>query len=216
MLNSTLSNALNSASVRQFVAVRIELPSHTINLIDGSAAITFAVDGDPVTFTGADPIFGTISAIGSVAEQMAAQAPTLSVGLFPATAAAIGELCNPLNQGAPVSVWWGLVNENTGTTIGEPELLWLGRYDTAKPTLSLNTQSVEIETVSAFDRLFAAEEGARLNGVWHRTVWPNETGLDYNIKALSDPYWGMEAPSKSAVTYAPNAFGKAIEMIKNR
>jgi hypothetical protein len=216
MLNATLSTALNGSSIRQFVAVRIELPSHTLNLIDGSAAITFPVGGTATTFTGSDPIFGTIAAIGSVAEQMAMDSPTLSVSLFPASSNAIGELCNPVNQGAAVYVWWGIVNEATGVPVGEPELLWLGRFDTAKPNLGLGQQLVEIETVSAFDRLFAAEEGARLNGVWHRIIWAGETGLDFNIKALADVFWGMEAPAKNAVVYSNGGSGSRMGVRQQR
>lgn len=216
MLDTALSSAASAPAIRQFIAVRIELDLHTIDLMDGSAAITFPVDGTPVTFTGSDPKFGTLAAIGSVSEQMATESPTLSISLYPPSASAIGEIANPSHQGAPVRVWWGILDEATGTPIGTPELLWSGRFDTAKPNLSAGSQVVEIETVSAFDRLFVAEEGARLNKVWHQSIWPNETGLDFNVKALQDVFWGLDAPVRSAVTYTPNAFGKAQQMIESR
>ena len=176
------------------IAIRIELPSATINLLDGNGMVRFPVGGVMTTFTGSDQNFGTLTFLGAVSEQIAQESPTFSVSLSPHTPTGIGQLCQPENQGSPVHVWFGTVNEATGAANGDPELLWSGRFDTAKLSSGDNVQTVEIDTVSAFDRLFAAEENTRLNGVWHRSIWPGETGLDFVIAGLANPHWGVTGP----------------------
>lgn len=196
MLDGTLSAGLSAPAIRAFMAVRLELPgSIVINVIDGNSAVTFPVNGTSVTFTGRDPVFGAVSYIGALSEQVAQESPTFSFGLMPPTDNAIATLCAPQNQGSSIRVWFGLFNDATGATIGQPEMLWSGRMDTASVTSAAESQFVEIESVSAFDRLFAAEENARLNGVHHRSIWPNETGLDFVISGLRQPVWGVDGAS---------------------
>ncbi len=202
-MDSVLLSASTAAHLRAFVAVRIELLSGpVINLIDGSGVVTFPVNGSSVTFTGYDNTFGSLGAANSVAERVADEAPRFSCTLMPPSEQALGTLNDPLQQGSKVYAWWGLYNDDTGTVIGVPELLWNGRLDTVKASISANAMTAEIDTTSAFDRLFTAEEGQRLNGEWHRSIWPNETGLDYTYDATTDVYWGTEAPAKAAVNYA--------------
>ncbi|HEY0011553.1 MAG TPA: hypothetical protein VGB79_01725 [Allosphingosinicella sp.] len=195
-----MNAALAAPSLRAFTAVRIELSTGPINLIDGSGFVTFAVAGVSTVFDGSDPTFGALAGVSSAEERVATTAPRLRVSLMPPTATAVGALSDPENQNALVYVWWGVVNDTTGTVIGSPELLWLGRLDTVTTRTDENMRVCEIDTISAFDRLFAAEEGARLTGTWHKAIWPGETGLDFNIAATHDPFWGAEGPPRPAVT----------------
>lgn len=196
-MDSTLLNATNAAFLRVFLAVRIELNSGpVINLIDGSGVVSFLVNGTATTFTGYDPAFGTLASANSVAERVADEAPHFSLSILPPSISALGTLNDPLQQGSKVYSWWGLVNDDTGAVIGTPELLWNGRLDTVKANISDHVMTADIATVSAFDRLFSAEEGQRLNGEWHRSIWPGETGLDYVYDAQTDIMWGAEAPAK--------------------
>lgn len=199
-MDGALVSASTASVLRQFIAVRIELNSGTIiNLIDGRGFVTFPVDGTPVTFKGSDPIYGSLATASSIEERVADQAPRFSFTLFPPNETALGSLMQPTQQGSRVRVWWGLVNEDTGVVIGT-EVIWTGRYDTCKANAGPNQLGAEIDTVSAFDRMFVAEEGARLNGVWHKSIWPGETGLDYVYNAQQSIYWGSEAPAKAAVS----------------
>lgn len=201
-MNPTLLNALTSQShLRFFTALRIELNSgQIINLIDGSGVVVFPVDGAATTFSGKDDTFGTIAAEQSISERIAEESPTFAFSLLPAGELAIGTLMDPLQQESRVRVWLGLVNDDTGAVIGEPELMWDGRLDTAQTNYSSSMMIAEIETVSAFDRLFVAEEAARLNGVWLRSIFPTDDGLDYVYDATTEVYWGIEAPAKAAVS----------------
>lgn len=201
-MDGALVTASSASFLRQFIALRIELNSgSTVNLIDGSGVVTFPVDGVNITFTGSDPVFGTLGTASSIAERVADQAPRFNFSILPPNSTALGTLMQPSQQGSPVRVWWGLVNEDTGATIGT-EAIWTGRFDTCKANSGPNQLGAEIDTVSAFDRMFVAEEGARLNGVWHRSIWPGEAGLDYVYSAQQSIYWGSEAPAKTAVSSA--------------
>ncbi|MBB4859470.1 hypothetical protein HNO88_002799 [Novosphingobium chloroacetimidivorans] len=202
-----LSRLTNSPVIRIFHAVRIELQSTgtSINLIDGSASLALLVDGQQVTFKGSDPTFGVIGGIDQINEQIASEAPSVSVSLMPASANAIGELSQPDNQGSPVRIWMGSVDDLTGIVIGM-ELLWSGRLDTVVTSIQANGQSCELVTVSAYDRLFSVNEGEALNSKWHQAIWPGETGFDFNVDSTVEIYWGGEA-GKPSTTPIPGGGG---------
>jgi hypothetical protein len=202
-LNSTLLAALQQTSLRAFAAVRFDLlDGTTLNVIDGSGVVTFSVDGVQTTFVGAETAFGLLGAIGSIEERIANSAPTLSLTFMASNEIAFAAINDPTNQGSPVRVWFGLVNEMTGATIGSPELLWSGRLDTVQSTIQGGSQTCEIETVSAFERLFMPSEGECLNGVWHKAIWPGETGLDWNVASTREIFWGGHNPNQTMQTQA--------------
>jgi len=192
-MDATLKAAMEQPHIREFTALRVELADgYTINIIDGSGFVTMMVDGQAVTFDGSDPIYGALASASSIQEQVATDSPRFTFALKPPSASALGSLSDPKNQGSLVRCWWGVIDEMNGYPIGVPELLWAGRFDIVRTTLSENDLTAEIETISAFDRLYAASEGTRLNATWHRSIWPDESGLDFNIAALGEPYWGTE------------------------
>lgn len=200
-LDATLETGLQSQAIRVFTAVQIALPAsgpypaYTVNLIDGAGAVTFFVSGVSTTFAGEDSIFGTLASISAVSEAVATEAPRVTVTLLPPTAAAVGQLNQPLYQGAPIKIWFGLVNEATGAVVGLPELLFSGRLDTAKTTAQANVRTVELDVSSVFERMFIAQEGDRLTDRWHQSIHPGEGGLRLNNDALQDPMWGAETQS---------------------
>lgn len=212
-MDTTLTTALaTSPLIRLFLAVRVELRNGgNLNLIDGSGYVTFPVDGTPTTFTGSDPVFGTLAAAQSVTERVADAAPKFAFSVLPPTENGMSTLNDPLQQGSRALAWLGVVNDETGLVIGAPELLWNGRLDYVKASYSKTMMIAEVSTVSAFDRLFEGEEGQRLNGEWHRSIWPNESGLDLVYDASSDIYWGVEAPSGGAnYSNVPLGLGAAL------
>jgi hypothetical protein len=200
-MDASLRQAVDASSLRQFLAIRIVLSDgYRMNLIDGSGFVSFPVDGTVEYFDGHDPTFGSLATASSLAETVATSAPTFGFTLMPPTPSAIGSLADPKHQGSSVRAWWGLVNEMTGAVIGTPEPLWIGRLDNVKTQLSEGSLVAEVATVSAFDRLFVAEEGARLTPVFHKSIWPGETGLDYNSAALQNPYWGQSGGKTAVVS----------------
>ncbi len=208
-MDATMKAGLDAAHIRQFTAIRAELSDgYVVNIIDGSGEITFPVDGQPVTFDGSDPVYGALIAASSIQEQIATDSPRFTFTMSPPSANALGSLSHPKHQGSSVRVWWGIVNEMTGAPIGKPELMWTGRLDIVRTQLGEGALTAEVETVSAFDRLYADSEAIRLNGVWHRSVWPDESGLDFNIAALSETYWGVEMNSRKGWSVIADAIAK--------
>ncbi|MYL98403.1 hypothetical protein GR702_11575 [Novosphingobium sp. FGD1] len=197
-MDAALLTSLAAPSLRMFQAVRIDLQSTgtAINLLDGSASLSLSVDGVATTFAGRDPIFGTLGGMDTIAEQIASEAPSVSLSLMPPSANAIGELSAPKNQGSRVRIWFGTVNDMTGAVIGT-ELLWSGRLDTVVTHVQPNAQSCELVTVSAYDRMFATNEGEALNKEWHQAIWPGETGFNFNVDSTVAKFWGGDAGTPS-------------------
>jgi hypothetical protein len=216
-MDASFTAALDQSFIRTFFAVQIKLTNGSVvNLIDGSGEVTFSVDGEQITFDGGDAIYGSIATAKSFEDTVASDAPRFTFSMMPPSPTATAELANPKHQGSPVRVWFGVINDMTGAVIGLPELMWVGRLDFARIQIGENAQIVEVETVSAFDRLFVSEEGARLNGNWHQSIWPGETGLDYNIDALGDIYWGIAAPSAATAKPASGGMAAIAQQILNR
>jgi hypothetical protein len=193
-LDPALAAGLNAPFLRTFFACQIQMISTgtIVNVIDGSGFVRFDVDGQSTLFDGRDPIFGTIANMTSITEQVAQEAPTVTITMMTMSDDAFGEINAVRNQGSRVRIWYGLVNDMTGAVVGVPTLLWNGRLNTISSKIDENKQVAEIETVSAFDRLFNADEGQVLNKTWHQSIWPGETGLDFNVTSTVNRYWGNE------------------------
>lgn len=202
-LDPTLDTALQSPVLRVFHAVQIILPSGNLNLIDGSGFVSFDVFGTTTTFIAKDAVYGTLSTIGQIEESIATSSPTCKITILPPTPDAIGNLSDPTYQGSLVFVWFGVVDEATGATVGLPALIWTGRLDVAVTTEAQASRGTELTTISAFDRLFIVAEGAVLNDSFHQSIWPGETGLLWNIAALAEPTWGGSAPSPITTPQTP-------------
>lgn len=208
-LTPGMSTALNAPVVTTFVALEITLPTSTIRLIDGSGVVTFGAG----TFTGSDPVGGTLSMITGISESLASEAPRLQISLFPPSTGAIADIASPRAQGSRVKVWFGLVNPVNGAVVPSPELLFSGRLDVCTVTEASIGRIIELSVASAFDRLFIAAEGNRLNGTRHKTIWPGETGLDFVTTIKTPLSWGIEAQRQSSTTAPtsnPNPISGAV------
>lgn len=191
-IHPSLNTALSASSARVFTALRVALNTGaTINLIDGLGEVTFPVNGTAETFKSKDSTYGVIGQAGSIEERVAEQAPRFKCTMLPPDEAGAALWSDIRNQGSSVMVWFGAVSEITGAVIGTPELLWSGRLDTVQTTIAENVLVLDIDSISAYERLFVAEEAARLNGVWHQSIWAGETGLDYVYETDVTIYWGI-------------------------
>src|SRR3546814_520081 len=90
--------------------LKIELPDATIRLLDGSGQLVF--DGE--TYTGRDPVFGSLAAVEAIEDGVGDEAPALNFTLLPASDAASAELASPDMQGSVVSLWLAAVDRATG------------------------------------------------------------------------------------------------------
>lgn len=191
-LDPTMAAGLLAKSVKTFVAVQITLPAGTIRLIDGSGVVTFAAG----TFTGNDPIGGTLKSLSSISESLATEAPRYQIGLYPPSTGAIADIAAVDAQGSPVLIWFGLWNPTTGAVIGQPSLRARGKLDVVRVTASATERAVEIDVATVFDRMFVAAEGGRWINGEHQDIWPGEDGCAYVSVAGQFPQWGTEASKK--------------------
>ncbi|WP_202960964.1 hypothetical protein [Sphingobium sp. HDIP04] len=174
-----------------FGALKIELPSYTLRLVDGSA--TVVIGGE--TYVGQDPTFGTIAEMSELAEEIGDSAPEITVALFPPDVTATATLSHPNMQGGRATLMVGAVDPISGIAIGTPEILFLGEIDV--PTISVDQQGarkVEYTIVSVFERLFEIEEGQRAQNAWHQSIYPGELGLEHMTGTDVNLYWGAKPP----------------------
>lgn len=179
-----------------FGAVEITLPEYNLRLLDGAATLTWGSK----TFTGKDPIYGTLGALSDLTDGSGDEAPAISITLLASSDAAAADLASATYQGSKVAVYLGAVEPTTGVVVPDPELIFLGELDVPTLKSRRNQRELEYEVVSVFERFMDNDEGARLSDTFHRSVWPGELGLSFVTGVQDTVYWGMEGPP-AAVTY---------------
>lgn len=203
--------ALAGTNATIFGAVEILLPGYTLRLLDGAGRVTFAGK----TFEGLDPTFGTIDSIDVIADGTGDEAPSVSLTLIPSGDAAAGALASASMQGSQVSMWIGAVDPATGIVIPDPHLFFLGEMDVPVLDSSTGARRLELTIVSAFEKFFMDDEGARLSDTFHRFVWPGETGLASVTGVDQQIYWGIDSP-RGTITYGASVSFFGINRNVNR
>ena len=194
-MDATLKNALAQPAPLLFGALKIELPDYTLCLLDGSGALV--INGE--TYTGLDAIFGTISSISELTEEIGDSAPEITVTLFPPDVSAAAVLSHPDMQGCVATLMVGAVDASSGVVIGQPEVLLLGEIDV--PTIGIDeigARTIEFTIVSVHERLFEVEEGQRASNGWHQSIHPGELGLMFMTGTDVNLYWGVRPPQGAA------------------
>lgn len=195
-MDPTLKAALAMPTVTLFCALKIEFPSYTLRLLDGSGVVV--IDGD--VYAGVDDTFGTIESMSELNEEIGNQAPEISLTLFPPDVSGAATLSNPAMQGSAVTLMVGALDPVTGSVLGTPEIVFLGEVDVPTVEIDANgSRTVSYTIVSVFERLFEVEEGQRASDGWHQSIWPGELGLEFMTGTDVNLYWGA-TPPKSAVT----------------
>jgi hypothetical protein len=203
-LSPAMAAALAESRVLLFGAVRIALPNYTIRLLDGSGALPI---GNEI-YQGRDATYGVLDTIEGIEESLGAEAPTLSIGLIPASDAALAALVDPSVQGAEVQVMVGVVNLSTGQPVGIPYQVFVGELDVPTITWGENDLRLEYRVISVAERFFQIEEGRRLSSAFHQSVWPGEKGLDYCTDVEITLPWG-QAVDNSVIYTRSNMPGYA-------
>jgi hypothetical protein len=195
-LDASLDTALKGAAPLVCFILKIELPDHTIRLIDGAGTVVFNAE----TYTGEDSVYGVLNGIETLSEEVGTEAPMVVLTFLPKTLAAMAAITAPANQGSPVSLWFGSVSQATGALIGEPELMFLGELDTADVEVGQSATVINFNVGSAWERLFDANEGHRLNNAFIQSVYPGALGASFVISIQRDLPWGYDAPRPSVVS----------------
>lgn len=189
-LDASLDAALKGAAPLVCLLLKIELPDHTIRLVDGAGEVVH----EGQTYTGEDQVYGVLDAVEEMTEQVGTEAPTVRFTFLPASLPALADITNPANQGSPIFAWFAAVDPATGLIIGEPELLFNGELDTAEVEASENATVISFDAVSSWERLFEANEGHRLNDKFWQSIYPGARGMQYVTEIQRDLPWGYDAP----------------------
>lgn len=195
-MSPALDAELRGLSPTVFGAIAIDLPDYKLSLLDGAGFVT--IGGR--RFVGQDDTFGTLSEIESLTDGAGDSAPALGITLLPASDAAAAALAGPTMQGSPVVISLGAVNPATGQVI-DAMTIFVGELDV--PTLhgSANDRRLDYEIVSVFERLFEDDESARLSSGHHRSIFPNEAGMDFVTGVDQPVFWGV-AGNPSTIAYS--------------
>lgn len=175
--------------------LRIELPDHTIRLVDGSG---FAVWGEEA-FTGSDPDFGTVAGYGEFTETEGTEAPRQSVQLLTKNNSALARLTAPAAQGSPVSIYAAAIDPQTGVIIGEPDARFIGELDDATFTIGKNGSLLELELATIWERLFDDNEGHRWNDTFWTYLFGSGARAFQHIPNVGGKlFWGYNGPSNGS------------------
>ena len=189
-LSPTLEAEFDKPSFIAFCAVEIGLPDGPLRLLDGAGETE--IFGH--TFRGEDDTYGVLSAGEGFSDGVESEAPSLKLELLPPSNTATAVLADPAAQGSPVYIWIGAIDPITGLPVDDPELVFLGQVDVPTVLIRQNTRALQLDVVSSFEQFFAQDEGVRLNGPWHQSIWPGELGLSFAVGVQQQLPWGSDAP----------------------
>lgn len=194
-LDPVMNNELRGPSPMVTHLIRIELLERPILIYDGPGAIYHQGD----VYLGEDPDFGVLDNIETLVEQIGIEAPTAEFSFLPNNLTAMATLTSPINQGSPVSIWLGTIDDESGTIVGVPELLFVGELDTAEVLISEDSTVITFEVASAWERFFEINEGQRLNNSFIQSIWPGARGAEFISQIQREEPWGYDGPRPAIV-----------------
>ena len=177
------------------------LPAHALRLLNGSGWLQL---GDGRQFSGQDGDYGSLRGLGGVEDALGDQAPTGNLSLAPLSDASLQQIGQPDTQGAPVQVLYGEIDRTTGALVSDPEVIFYGAVDTGHIGVDRNSRTVTVDLVSAWERLFAINDGSGLNSGWHNVFFPAELGLSFVDTVQHAEPWGAKGPRPDQATGARN------------
>lgn len=197
-LTPELEAAFSAANVTVFGCLKIELPGYTLRLLDGAGELV--IDGE--TYRGRDDTWGVVSGIGEFSDGDPSQAPHMTISFTPASDAAAIDLCSPTFQGSLVTLSIGAINRATGQVIPDPYVLFVGEFDVPTLSIAKGERTVTVEVVSALERCFEQDEGARMSDGFHQSVHPGQLGFGFTTADPTSLPWGSTG-SRPVVTVSP-------------
>jgi len=194
-LSSGMQTALAGPRVCLFGAVEIAFPAYTLRLLDGSGELM--IGGHK--YVGRDATYGVLDTFKGVADVIDDRAPAVTLGLIPASDAAMSALVDPGVQGSEVTIMVGVVNIDTGIVVPDPYMVFVGQIDVPTLTWDEHDRRLEYRIVAEAEQLFMIEEGRRLSDSFHQFVWPGETGLGLVTGIESTIAWGQKTATNIEV-----------------
>lgn len=152
-----------------------------------------------LAFVGMDPAFGAVVGGEEVREDTTGEAPNTSVTITVADGADKAAIASDSVQLTPVTISLAALTLNESKrliAIPDPEVVFDGFIDQAIISLDKKRDEVDYTLISAFDYFFEDSEGQRLNGPFHKSMYPTETGLDNVTGVTRKVYWGTYGPNQ--------------------
>lgn len=185
--------ALSSGRAMITALFQLDLPSGTRRIMAGGGQVDWAGD----TFVSRDPTLGSFDSADEIREDVSGVAPNTSVTIIPASTADRLEIAGASVQLSPAKAWLAALALDVDqhlVVVPDPELVFEGFIDQATINLAAKQDELEYTLLSAFDYFFEDSEGQRLNGQFHRSIWPTEAGLDNVTGITKKIYWGSNPP----------------------
>lgn len=200
-LSTGLDTELAKPAALVFGAVEILLPGYSLRLVDGAGHCVIGGNA----YVGRDATYGVLGAVESMSDGVDNSAPMVRITLLPPSNTATATLADPAAQGSKVTIWFGAIDPSTGLVIADPDLIGVYELDVPIVEVKRNSRALQYDCVSAFERMFDQDEGVKLNGPWHASIWPGELGLQYTTSVLQQLPWGQDAPRPVLITDIPVA-----------
>lgn len=183
--------------------MRLDTVSHgPVQLLDGSGVLKWGSD----IYSGRHDVFGAINAMRAIEDGVGEQAPSLRLSLL-TPADSIDLVDWSTFQGFRFRLWIACFSMVTGEVIPDPHPLFDGEVDLVTIRLGDKSAIVDLDCVSAFERLFEDDAWIRLNPSWLRLLYPAAAGLDHVTNVTKQVYWGQNPPQGGSVTN-PNPWAR--------
>lgn len=171
--------------------MRLELPIRDVLLCDGGV-----VRWGSTVYKSRDPEFGILTGFDALTEGVGDEAPAGTLTMAPPSTAAAATLSSPGYQGSRLRLWVAEVDAATGAVTGTPDLMCDWQLDQTRLRVGRGTRVLELGCVTRGQRLMLRNEGNVLSPSFHRSIWPNEAGLDNATGLTVDIAWGVAGPAR--------------------
>lgn len=190
--------------------IEIQFPTGNVHLCDGGL-----IKWGATTFKAKHPVFGTVASIDPLGDGIGDEVPALELVLLPLGAPA--QLSQPGFQSSRARFWIAEYDPATSAVVGTPDLQFDGQVDQTTLSVGRSERRLSISIVSILERLFEGNIGNSLNPIWHKSIWPGETGHDNATGLVRDLAWATEKPNQGGggfmgklLTHRDKLFGKAL------
>lgn len=164
-------------------------PDFTLRLSTGG----FVPWGNEV-FLARDPVMGVLGELPTFEDGIDSQTTRSTLTIIPPDQAGLAKAADRKYQRTLVQVWDATLDGDTGTLIGEPDLLFRGLVDFPRVVIG-ESWEVVLECGTEEALLNEPNEDRRLSNPFHQSVWPGELGLAYVTGLGRKVYWRANAPA---------------------
>lgn len=175
-----------------FIALELTLPDETVRLTSGGTVVfggqTYHPEHDDI---------GVLSAVANIEEGQVSEAISPDLTFAPFTDDGVTALSDPAAQGSAWTLYWGLINPDTGAVIGTPVTLTTGFVNVANLSVSTGRRSVVVSSYT-IEQFQLTPRGVRL--AESAALKPLMSGLTRKI------YWRAEQP-RGAINYGGGGGG---------